>query len=76
MRDKFGHILVECPVCRKVLSGRIPKGSDGTCVFPFKHISALDGHTNPCPGTYELVDLPQKTGVILYRIGDVRSDDL
>ena len=54
---KKGHReIVECPICRARVAGVIPKGGDGTALRPWKHISALDGYTNPCPGVYELVD--------------------
>lgn len=76
MKNKLGHILVECPICHKILSGRVPKGGDGTCLFPFKHISALDGYTNPCPGSYELIELPYRTPIVRNRSTDIRRDDL
>jgi hypothetical protein len=43
---------VECVICHKVLSARIPPGGDGSALYPRKHISAINANEY-CDGTYE-----------------------
>lgn len=57
--QKSRRTIIECPVCKKWVVGAIPKGGDGSALKPWRHISALDGHTNPCPGSFMLVDIPK-----------------
>ena len=54
---KKNRWIVQCPVCKKYVTGTIPKGGDGTAIKPWRHVSALDGFTNPCTGIYHLVDI-------------------
>ena len=50
------HEKVSCPVCRKVCAGIIPKNGDGSGLMVYKHVSAMDGYTNPCEGSFMIVD--------------------
>lgn len=50
---------IRCPVCKKTVACFIPRGGDGSGVRPRKHVSALDGCTNPCKGYYMVVDVSE-----------------
>ncbi len=48
---------VRCSKCKKVLSGRIPKGGDGSLHLPYKH--KWSGKI--CDGSYEEAELLETT---------------
>lgn len=53
---------IYCAVCKKSCAGLKPTLGDGSILFPYHHISALDGFTKPCPGElipglFDLVDI-------------------
>ncbi len=41
---------VECAVCDRVVSGRVPKGGDGSMLVPYRHIDPQWG--NSCGGRF------------------------
>lgn len=59
MKKRKYYLAIRCPVCSKLLAGVYPKGGDGTALVPWNHVSALDGYTNPCPGSFMSVDVSQ-----------------
>ena len=64
------HYKIICPVCKKKVTGIVPRGGDGTALRPIRHVSALDGYTNPCEGCFMEVDLSEivETTIIVTKI--------
>lgn len=51
----IGPMRIECPVCGRVVSGRVPKGGTGDAEFPRPHLDP--GTKDRCEGRFWLVDI-------------------
>lgn len=47
-------IYIECPECGKIVTGKVPKGGDGSCWNPYSHNNPRTNEK--CTGCIEQVD--------------------